>query len=140
VVFGYSLQWDLILKLNVILLSFGIVVIILGFGLVFSSYLLKSIYSLNFYCSKRIDYGSFILLDSPRLADWICEFGLCIFSCCSYGDYNGCRYLEKTSKLRYFVKKYLTLFVLGLCSFSSAQKHHEQWKYGIWRWGLVSLE
>ena len=35
VVFGYSLQWDLILKLNVILLSFGIVVIIFGLRFLF---------------------------------------------------------------------------------------------------------
>lgn len=35
VIFGYSLQWDLILKLNVILLSFGIVVIIFGLRFLF---------------------------------------------------------------------------------------------------------
>jgi NhaP-type Na+/H+ or K+/H+ antiporter len=41
VVFGYSLQWDLILKLNVILLSFGIVVIIFGLRFGFFKLLAK---------------------------------------------------------------------------------------------------
>lgn len=41
VVFGYSLQWDLILKLNVILLSFGIVAIIFGLRFGFFKLLAK---------------------------------------------------------------------------------------------------